>query len=152
MISDTYKYHGAALAFLIDSLNKPLMIENICDDKHGFFLICGQCPLYLKFSRSRRGYWNFSFSDEHQLLYSDLVEKYGDCIVGLICGADGVIGIKHEQMKQLIHFSLEKAENVSVKRKLRGTYSISGSKGKLKRQLNRNSLPTAIDDHIKSNT
>ena len=149
MISDTYKYHGAALAFLIDSLNKPLMIEKAYDDKHGFFLICGQCPLYLKFSRIRRGHWGFSFSDEQQFLCSELAEKYGDCIVGLICGADGIVGIKHEQMKQLIHFSLEKSENVSIKRKLSGTYLVSGSKGKLKRQLNRNSLLTAIGGYIK---
>jgi hypothetical protein len=145
MLPDYGRYYGCALTHIIDQHGKAIAIEKLPTGVHGFYLLNGKAPLYIKFSRSRKGPWSFNFHRDHQIQYRQLVEAYGDCITALVCGKDGIVALSDAQIRQILDDDLDEQENVSVRRKLNHMYSVNGSNGELSQKISKDSLMSILD-------
>lgn len=140
MLPDYGRYYGSALTHIVDQYGKAVSIEKLSVGVQGFYLLNGKSPLYIKFSRSRKGPWAFNFRRDHQTEYQQLVKTYGDCITALVCGKDGIVALNDGQMRQILDQDFEEQESVSVRRKLNHMYSVKGSNGELSQKVSRDSL------------
>lgn len=145
MLPDYGRYYGSALTHIVDQHGKPVVIEKLSTGVQGFYLLNGKAPLYIKFSRSRKGPWSFNFRRDHQIQYRQLVETYGDCITALVCGKDGIVALNDAQIRQILDDRLGDQESVSVRRKLNHMYSVNGSNGELSQKISRDSLMSLLD-------
>jgi hypothetical protein len=118
MLPDYSRYYGSAFTHIVDQLGKAVLFEKIAIGAQGFYLLNGKAPLYIKFSRSRKGPWSFNFHRDHQAQYRKLVKAYGDCVTALVCGNDGIVALNDAQMRQILDDRLDEQEGVSVRRKL----------------------------------
>lgn len=150
MISDYLRYCGSALALLIDSWNGTITVRRLFDDRNGYYLIEEKLPLVFKYSRSRKGPWTFTYLREHQLIYKDLIDSFGNCVTAYICGTDGVVAVEHNQLRQFLDENYEEQENVSIRRKLKKMYSIKGRDGELDKKVARDSYVKLINELLKS--
>lgn len=142
MLPDYRRYYGCVLGRLIDHCATSLKIRRLNHGVQGFYLVEDKMPIYIKFSRSRRGPWTFNFHHEHQLQYSKLVSTYGDCITAFVCGKDGIAALSHVQLREILDDQFDQQESVSIRRKLKRMYSVNGTNGKLSQKVSRDSLLT----------
>lgn len=140
MLPDYGGYYGSALVQIIDHYLAPVTVERIGDAPQGFYLLNGRAPLYLKFSRNRKSPWGFTFHREHQEQYQLMIDRYGDCILGLVCGKDGIAALNYAQMREVLDDDFDEQEGITVRRRLNQMYSVGGANGKLSRKVARDSL------------
>ena len=69
----------------------------------------------------------------------------------LITDQEGVAVIDYPTLKQLLDDHFDETEWISVTRKLRENYRVSGKNGKLDRALPKNAFPKSIIDYIEQN-
>jgi hypothetical protein len=144
MLPDYGRYYGSALTHIVDQIGKAILIEKVSMSPQGFYLLNKRAPLYIKFSRSRKGPWSFNFRRDHQIQYRQLVEAYGDCVTALVCGKDGIVALNDAQIRQILDDHLDEQEIVSVRRKLNHMYSVNGSNGELSQKVSRDSLMSLL--------
>lgn len=140
MISDTARSHGSFFALLLEKIDQPLSIERISNRGVGYYIIEGQIPIYLKASTSRKGPWTFNFYRSHKENQKDLYEEYGECFTCLICGRDGVVGLRMSELNQITNRLLSEQDCISVHRKLKNMYSVKGRNGELSNRISRRSI------------
>jgi hypothetical protein len=140
MLPDYGRYYGSALIQLFDHCLLPVAVERLSDAPQGFYLLGGKAPLYLKFSRNRKGPWSFTFHREHQVQFQSMVDRYGDCVLGLICGMDGVAALNYVQVREVLDDNFEEQEGITVSRRLNRMYSVGGTNGRLSGKVARDSL------------
>lgn len=142
MISDYSRYYGCVFVQLIE--HRPrIVVEKLDVGPQGVYLIDKQVPLYIKFSRRRRGPWAFTFLSDHQICCEELAKRFGHYITAFVCGADGIVALDDAQLREVLDNKCDDQEGVTVRRKLRHMYSVSGTSGKLARKVS-NSLVTLI--------
>jgi len=150
MIRDYQRYYGSALTLLLDRWEGSISLKKLFDDRNGYYLIEERLPLSIKFSRSKKGPWTFTYHRAHQVMYTQLVESYGNCVTAYVCGTDGVVAVQHTQLRQFLDDVYEEQENVSIRRKLNHMYSIKGRDGVLDKKVSRDSYVTLISDLLRS--
>ncbi|MEM9308595.1 MAG: hypothetical protein AAGA74_14965 [Pseudomonadota bacterium] len=140
MISDTARSHGAFFILLLEHLDKPISIEKMDRFGSGYYLLGGSAPVYLKMSSRRKGPWTFNFFRSHQENQEMLFREFGECFTCLVCGKDGVAGLSMSELRQVLDGEFEEQECVSVRRKLKGMYSVKGRDGELNNRISRRSI------------
>jgi hypothetical protein len=140
MLPDYGRYYGSALTQIVDHCVAPIAIARLDVGVQGYYLLNNKVPLYIKFSRNRRSPWSFTFQRDHQIQYQKIVDGYGDCILALVCGKDGIAALNFAQMREVLDGQFEEQEGISVRRKLNRMYSIGGTNGKLSKKVARDSL------------
>ncbi|RYD85328.1 MAG: hypothetical protein EOP84_02855 [Verrucomicrobiaceae bacterium] len=147
MISDATYHQGAVLAMLADRIDPGLHVRRIAKQLSGFYLIGDRLPVLIKFSRNRRGPWSFTFTGEQQLAQVDLAGQYGNLVVCLVCGTDGVAGVDFRDFRKLLDENVEmQGESVSVRRGLNEMYALRGKDGELDRKISRDQFIKIIAD------
>ncbi|MBX5045857.1 hypothetical protein [Rhizobium lentis] len=109
-------------------------------EMQGFYLLNGNLPLYIKYSRSRKGPRVFNFHREHQECIRMLAERYAECLVAFVCDSDGIPAVNYGQLSNVLDDKFHEQEAVSIRRKLNEMYSISGKDGVLSSKISRDSL------------
>lgn len=141
MIRYNTKYIGSAIISMIDSFDDGLTIKRIIDNKSGFYLINNKLPILCKYSKKRTNPWSFSISKNVLKIYLTLLRKYKECIIILICGIDGFISLRHSDLYKIVNFiNAGKQKRISITRKLREMYYVSGSDGELKNKIAQKSI------------
>lgn len=140
MLPDYGRYYGSALTHIVDHCLTPVTISRLDVGVQGYYLLNGKIPLYIKFCRNRKGPWGFTFQRDHQLQYQRIVDEYGDCILALVCGKDGIVALGFTQVREVLNDQFEEQEGISVRRKLKHMYSVGGTNGKLSGKVARDSL------------
>lgn len=140
MLPDYGRYYGSVFTRIFEHHERAISIQKMDATTQGFYLLDERIPLYIKFSRNRKGPWSFNFQRDHQVKFRELVERYGDCIVALVCGTDGIVALNDTRMKQLFDHQIGEQESIVVRRKLNQMYGVSGSDGELSQKLSRDSL------------
>ena len=146
MISETARYYGSFFALLVDKLNVSVSLRRLGEMGSGYYLINELLPICLKASSKRRGPWTFNFSRDHQEAHEALYRTYGELIFCLICGKDGVAGLSMQEFRKVLDDHFEEQENITVRRRLRTMYQVTGRDGALERRVSRK----AIFDKIQS--
>ena len=154
---------GASLLSLIDALDE--LSENISyrfsrgEKKSCYILSIHEkvnnnslkIGLYIKRSRKRLSPWRYTFTDTHQHEIEQLLKSADYLFLMLITDQEGVAVIDYPTLKQLLDDHFDETEWISVTRKLRENYRVSGKNGKLDRALPKNAFPRSIIDSIENN-
>ena len=140
MLPDYGRYYGNVFTQIVDGLGRPVSIQKLDLGVQGFYLVDTKVPIFIKFCRNRKSPWAFNFQRDHQLAYKSVIESYGKCITVLVCGADGIAALSHEQLREVLDDDFGEQEALAVRRKLNQMYSINGTDGELARKVARDSL------------
>ena len=146
MISESARYHGSFFALLFEYFDKSIPVKKI-DSIRGLYLLGESLPILLKYRRKRKSPWQFNFMRSHQEDLEKLYQSYGECLIALMCGSDGIAGLNMVEMRQVLDEYFEEQEGISISRSLRGMYHIKGRDGILKHRIGQD----AIFRKIKSN-
>ncbi|EJJ28680.1 hypothetical protein PMI11_03061 [Rhizobium sp. CF142] len=138
MIRDYEFYYGSVFSRLSAEVLDGIKIKNL--EMQGFYLLNDRVPIYIKYSRSRKGPWTFNFHREHQEYILGLRGQYGDCLVAFVCDSDGIPTVNYAQLSDVLDDNFHEQEAVSIRRKLKEMYSISGKDGVLSSKISRDSL------------
>jgi hypothetical protein len=149
MISDTSKFHGAAIATIIDEIESGIKIRKIFANSVGFYILNDQLPILVKYTTKRNSPWSFTFNNGHLSLYYELCSKYGECIVILVCGSDGFVSIGKTEVDQIIRLDNENQKQISVIRKLKHMYAVSGTDGNINQRISRKNFFTIAQKYLK---
>jgi hypothetical protein len=143
MISDHSRYCGCVFTQLIEGLGR-IDIEKIDVGIHGVYLIAKSVPLYIKFSRRRKGPWTFNFHFDHQVCCDDLSKRFGACVIAFVCGTDGIVALDNVQLREVLDEKFDEQEALTIRRRLRHMYSVSGKDGALARKVGRDALVSLL--------
>lgn len=144
-ISDATRYYGAVLCAVIKNFEGGVCLKPALPTVQGAYLLGGRIPLYIKYSKSRRGPWTFNFHHDHQLACESLAQKFGDCITVFVCGTDGMPAVNYVQLREFLDHEFDEQESVSVRRKHGHMYAISGKNGRLAGKVGRGSLISLVE-------
>lgn len=144
MISDADRYYGATLSYIVDRWDGSISVQNAPNAGAGFYLLNGWLPLFIKYSTSRHGPWQFTFQNEHQSQQQSLFELYGECLMAFVCGRDGIAALTHMDFRKVLDDRFEEQESVAIYRRHKEMYRISGRNGIFERKVARNSLAELI--------
>ena len=132
MINDFELYHGAALRAICEGSEAPVKIEVL--DKHydnSAYAINNSIAVYIKHSKKRLTPWSFTFYKKHQDYISELNNIFDNIVILLVCGRDGVVGLKFDELKQILDSNHEDIEWISVSRRKKEQYKVTGTDGSL---------------------
>jgi hypothetical protein len=124
-------YHGAVLCRLVAALTLPISIHRLEGHSDRAYLVDGENLLYLKHSTSRLTPWGFSFAPEHIADIFGLATEYKNVVIGLICGKDGVAALVLPELEMLINNRDGLSAFITVKRRQKQQYALSGPGGEL---------------------
>ncbi|MDG1097137.1 MAG: hypothetical protein P8N23_05925 [Methylophilaceae bacterium] len=159
-INSTEKAHGAAVLRLMTALatKLPELFFSLETGKsNSAYLISGfdpqsslkiQAGIFIKISNNRRSPWRYSFYTSHQdeiLLFKN---NCGEAFTVFVNGDDGIACLNFTSLKTILDHYHDVIEWVSVSRKPRSAYRISGNDGKLEDAVPMNSFPGAIIDYF----
>jgi hypothetical protein len=136
MIDKQEFYHGAAILRVVSDAR----CESICKADGGF-LVNDQVFVYLKYRTKSRTPWSFPFATEETVQMNASESKYSKVVVGLICGGDGVCGLRWPPVRGLL---ADQAGWISCARRFNEQYGVSGSAGTLRRKVSLQQWPSVI--------
>ena len=145
MISDTARYHGSFFTLLIDRLETPVSVSKVPKAGGGHYLINGRVPVGLKMSSKRKGPWVFNFLRSHQETHERIFNEYGTFLLGLICGRDGIAGLSMEELRTVLDNEFEEQKSISVRRRLKTMYQVTGRDGVLRGRVSRYAIFDKIE-------
>lgn len=149
MIADASRYYGCVLHYLIDRCRIGANITRIDPSFPGAYLVNHSIPFYIKFSTARRGPWAFNFQKAHQEMQHSLAKEYGECVATFVCGKDGIVALRHNELRVILDENFEEQEGVTIKRRHNQMYQIRGRDGKLDKRVSRSSLEEIAKKLIK---
>lgn len=132
-------YEGAALHQLI----KGADVSSV-QYAAPFWVLNGTIQVYLKYSTAIRSPWAFTFGPDEQLLLHACAQK-GQLLIGLICGADGVVAIAFKNYASVAGIS-ESALRIACNRRHREHFEVSGPLGTLPRKIAPSDWKRAVGD------
>ena len=121
-------YEGAALHLVIRAGG----VTSIQYDSP-FFLLNEQFLVRLKYCTRGRSPWTFTFSVEEQLILSERAAQFA-VIVGLICGADGVVALDYDAYLS-VAAPRGAAIHISCCRKYDEHYEVNGPDGTVAKKV-----------------
>lgn len=152
------KLRGAAVLELLVSIGSEYRFNLEEEDARGSFRLHIETRgllskkrtfgLFMKSSNKRRSPWAYSFHLDHQQEVLRLKQNYDQVFVLFLNGDDGVACLDYESLKEVLDENFEEQENVTISRKPRESYRVSGRDGKLGRPLARNSFPGVINEWL----
>jgi hypothetical protein len=140
------KYHGAALLRLI---HKGIESIKLITGKNGY-LINSTTYVYMKFSEKTTSPWRFTFMPQHIKELSEIRKTIPEMFIVLICGEDGICCLSYQELSRLIHIGIDdKNKVVTMHRRERNKYSVSGTDGTLNYKIGNTDFPKKIFDKPK---
>lgn len=106
--------------------------------------------MFIKVSNKRASPWRYSFIKDHQDEIRDMKVEHGEVFTVFVAGTDGIACVNYQSLKQILDEEHEEQEWVSLSRKLRQNYRLSGNDGKFDSALPKNSFPSTIVGYFKS--
>lgn len=149
MIREFEFYHGVVLSRLVHG-NVPVQIYPFPTTSNASYVLNGAVGLYIKHSAKRLTPWRFSFQQEHQNEIQKMKDKFEDVFLALVCGDDGVVILSYQELKKILDEQHEETEWISVSRRTREKYTVSGSDGKLKYKIGENEFPSKVLEKLPS--
>jgi hypothetical protein len=140
MITDTSKFHGVVLINLIEDISSGILIRKLNTGINGIYLLNEKIPLYVKYASKRTSPWSFTLHSTHLQCYYDLAVEYGDCLMVLICGSDGIVTLGNSEMVRIIIPGIDIQKRITVTRRLKHMYSVNGSDGNIEKRISKKSL------------
>lgn len=93
MIGEKLRYHGVALARLVQDAGTSLTIRARKETSRCAYIVNDEFAIFVKYSTSRLSPWRFAFSAEQRTELEDLAAEYPATWIVLVCGHEGVLTI-----------------------------------------------------------
>ena len=136
MIEKQEFYHGAALVRVIEDPR----CETIVKHESGY-RVNNDRILAIKYSTKARSPWGFTFSGEDISRFEEASREFGECIITLVCGGDGICAFSWSKGLSLLGGS---PGRIAAKRGFAGCYAVSGPAGELSGKVAMNRWPAIV--------
>lgn len=143
MLKEFEFYHGVVLSRLVHG-DVPVQIHTFPTDSNASYVLNGSVGLYIKHSTKRMTPWRFSFQKKHQNEIQQMRDKFDYVFLILVCGDDGVVTLSYDELKKILDEQHDEVEWISVSRRPREKYAVTGSDGKLRHKIGENEFPDKI--------
>lgn len=127
MIDKADFYHGAALAMALDDSR----CKDVAKCPPGY-LVNDDVLAIVKYTTKNHSPWQFTFSTEDIARLQHCPDGVDRVVLALVCAGDGICAISAEAACALLE---DAAAWISVKRKFRGWYGVSGPAGRLETKV-----------------
>ena len=128
MINEFEVYHGSALCRIIHC-DRVKSIMQYPSKTNSSYLVNEEIGVYIKYSTKRMTPWNFTFKKEHQDELYEMSQLLDRVFLILVCNKDGIACLSYEELKTILDDVHEEVEWVSVRRRPRQKYRVSGHDG-----------------------
>lgn len=136
-------YHGAALCRIVhDERTRSIRLLN--KNRNSIYLVNDRIGIYVKYSTKRLTPWLFTFNPAHVAELLDLGNKTDKVYLVLVCRDDGIACLGFNEVQMVVDASLDRPQGISISRKPREKYKISGPKGEIKYKFADNQFPNRI--------
>jgi hypothetical protein len=136
MIEKLEFYHGAALVRVIEDQRCDAIAKHACG-----YRVNNTRILAIKYSTKAHSPWGFTFSREDISRFKATDAEFGDCIIALVCGGDGICALSWACAGALLAGS---PGRIAAKRGFAGCYAVSGPAGELKGKVAMNRWPAIV--------
>jgi hypothetical protein len=136
MIEKLEFYHGAALVRVIEDPRCETIAKHTC----GYRVNNGRI-LAIKYSTRAHSPWGFTFSGDDISRFNAAKAEFGDCLIALVCGGDGICALSWSLVATLLANS---PGRIAAKRGFAGCYAVSGPAGALKGKIAMNRWPAIV--------
>lgn len=123
-------YHGVALCRLIHD-GRVTAIKLYSKENNSAYVINDGIGIYLKYCTKRMSPWQFTFSKVHCDEIFGMIEKFRNTFLVLVCQDDGIACLNANEIKMVLDHSANKTQGISVARRPREKYGVSGKSGRL---------------------
>jgi hypothetical protein len=130
-IKDYEFYHGAALLRLTAARQDGLLIRRLDDVGIGCYQVNGDIGVYIKYSTKRMSPWSFTFQRAHKDSLKQLNGLSASLFVLLVCHDDGVVSLDFDSAMSLLRPAKSAQWSISVERRPRHMYGVSGTGGSI---------------------
>ena len=136
MIEKLEFYHGAALVRVVEDPRCASIA------KHAFgYRVNNNRILGIKYSTRARSPWGFTFSGDDISRFNAAKREFGECLIALVCGGDGICALSWSIAANLL---ADSPGRVAAKRGFAGCYSVSGPAGELSGKVAMNRWPAIV--------
>jgi hypothetical protein len=144
MIKEFEYHHGIVFSRILHFFEENLCIRPYLTADNASYVINDNIGIYIKYSTKRLTPWRFSFLKRHQDEILEMKNKLGSVFLLLVCHNDGIVALSFEELKAILNESHDEIEWISVSRRKREMYSVSGSDGELKFKIGRSDFPSKL--------
>lgn len=141
-ISETERYHGAALSRLIREADRQLTVGYRGASRSTY--VVNGVGLYLKYSTKRLSPWSYTFTAEHQAELDKLETLSNSAFLVLVCGKDGIVCLGRSELQKLLDDTHLDSEWIRVSRQPREKYKVTGSDGRAPLLIADNEFPAKL--------
>jgi hypothetical protein len=138
MIEKLEFYHGAALVRVIEDPRCETIAKHGCG-----YRVNNNRILAIKYSTKAQSPWRFTFSGDDISRFGAVNEEFGECLVALVCGGDGICALSWALAATLL---ADSPGRIAAKRGFAGCYAVSGPTGELKGKVAMNRWPAIVFD------
>lgn len=138
MIEKLEFYHGAALVRVVEDPR----CTGIARHPYGYRVNESRLVV-IKYSTKAHSPWGFTFTAEDVSRLKAAAAEFGECLVALVCGGDGICALSWTDTAPLLGGS---PGRIGAKRGFAGCYALSGPAGELKGKVAMNRWPAIIFD------
>jgi len=138
-------YHGAAIIRILQD-ERCKSVEDYFDQDNSSYIVSGKYGIYIKYSEKRMSPWSFNFQDRHRKKILELFSKYDKCFILLVCSDIGVCCLNKTDLHRVIDLGggSNFPKTISISKRKREKYKISGTDGDLKYKIGDNDFPDKI--------
>ena len=136
MIEKLEFYHGAALVRVIEDQR----CEAIAKHEYGYCVNKDRI-LAIKYTTKTRSPWGFTFSTDDIARFAAAYKEFGECLIALVCGGDGICAFSWSIASALLGNS---PGRIAARRGFAGCYALSGPDGELRGKIAMNQWPSIV--------
>jgi hypothetical protein len=137
-------YHGVALCKIIH--NSPNATIKLYSEKsNSSYVVNDNIGIFVKYSTKRMSPWQFTFMKRHCNEIFEMMNNLKALFLILVCWDDGIVCLNSKEIETLLDNALDKPQNLSVSRRPREKYRVTGGRNdKLKYKIADNQFPAKI--------
>ncbi len=136
MIEKLEFYHGAALVRIVEDTRCTSVAKHECG-----YLVNVNRFVFLKYSTKAQSPWRFTVTEYDISRLEMAASRFPTCVLGLVCGGDGICGISWESGRELIGGA---SGWLAARRSFNECYAVNGPVGSLRRKVALNQWPTIL--------
>lgn len=128
MIGEHESYHGAIFSRLFREAREGVCVKRFSP---GFYVLNGETGLAIKYCTKRVSPWRFTFNQEHRRRLTLFEKQVASLYIAFVCGSDGIAVLRSTFIVALFPSDPTTAGWISVARRKRKMYAVSGAGGDL---------------------
>lgn len=144
MIGEKLRYHGVALARLVQDAGRTVSIQSLNGTSRCAYLVDDDVVIYLKYATSRLSPWRFGFSSDQRRQLDLLSVQFSAIWIVLVCGNEGVLTVPWAQVEaELAHSRETDSFSLQASRRRGEKFRLSGASEK-PLVISENDFPTRL--------